>query len=326
MPRRMLGILLIPILLGTPALAQPVPYIGPGSTIAGDYLRGVGIEAAGMGLYNEQTAVANSINTDTFIRWNEYVGNVIKYENRENAAHRARMRAQHKAEYNAIQKRYVDNPEDLDLMTGNALNAVLEQLNDPKISPSSYSSAEVILSVDIIRRIPFKLGERNEKFSMSRLSLRNKAKWPVAFQDNRFDRELRIYHRALDTAMAQASDGKLQQSAIKDVEKAVDGLWRKLNEVVPPGNDPAYIEAKQRLEELDKTARRLETHKVELALGEIDRYHGTTVNALRLFMQRHNLQFAPAETLDERTLYPELYTLLVEQREKLSGAIPPGGK
>ena len=43
-------------------------------------------------------------------------------------------------------------------------------------------------------------------------------------------------------------------------------------------------------------------------------------------MQRHNLEFAPAETPDERTLFPELFTSLVQQREKLKDAIEPAGK
>lgn len=65
-------------------------------------------------------------------------------------------------------------------MTGNALNAVMRQLNNPQINESSYRSAEVTLPVNIVRRIPFKLGEKNEKFSMSRLSLKGKAKLPPA--------------------------------------------------------------------------------------------------------------------------------------------------
>ena len=35
--------------------------------------RGLGVYAAGAGYYNQQTAVARSINTDTVMRWNEYV-------------------------------------------------------------------------------------------------------------------------------------------------------------------------------------------------------------------------------------------------------------
>ena len=49
-------------------------FITAGSTPEGDYLRGVGIADWGMGLYNLNTAQANSINTDTEIRWNEYLG------------------------------------------------------------------------------------------------------------------------------------------------------------------------------------------------------------------------------------------------------------
>ena len=41
--------------LETSASAQ---FIGAGSTIEGDYLRGVGVAAMGMGIYNEKTAIA----------------------------------------------------------------------------------------------------------------------------------------------------------------------------------------------------------------------------------------------------------------------------
>jgi hypothetical protein len=72
MARAFGGTLLILAVLGTDARAQ-VLITGPGSTPQGDYLRGVGIAAAGMGIYNERTAVANRINTETFVFWNEYI-------------------------------------------------------------------------------------------------------------------------------------------------------------------------------------------------------------------------------------------------------------
>jgi hypothetical protein len=323
MPRRMLGALLIPILLAAPVQAQ---YVGAGSTIQGDYLRGVGIAAQGMGQYNLQTAQANAINTQTWMTWNEYIWNVAKNENKEAVQHRDAMLAKHRAAYNDIQKRLKENPESLDVTKGDALNVLLEDLNNPRISESSFRYAEVPLPVDVVRRIPFKLAEVNGKFSMSRLSIKNKGKLPVAFQDDRFAPELRIYNRALDTALEQAMNGKLQQSALNDVEKAVEGLWQRLNTAIGLSTKPSYIEAKIRLEELDKTARLLAKHKVELALGDIDKYSGTTVNDLRIFMHKHNLQFAPADNPDERSLYPELYAALVQQRDKLAGAIPPDGK
>jgi hypothetical protein len=41
----------------------------PGSSMA----RGMGIFAAGAGMYNENTAAARSMNADTTMRWNEYI-------------------------------------------------------------------------------------------------------------------------------------------------------------------------------------------------------------------------------------------------------------
>ena len=52
--------------------------IGAGSTPQGDILRGEGIAAMGFGQFNLATAMATSINTDTAIRWNEYVYLSIK--------------------------------------------------------------------------------------------------------------------------------------------------------------------------------------------------------------------------------------------------------
>ena len=74
-------------LLGSGTQAQLVA-VGPGSTLQGDYLRGVGIEAYGMGVYNEKTAIAGQINANTFMVLNEYFAAVSKNEGREHAVRR----------------------------------------------------------------------------------------------------------------------------------------------------------------------------------------------------------------------------------------------
>ncbi len=78
-----------------------------------------------------------------------------------------------------------------------------------------------------------------------------------------------------------------------------------------------------RLKDLRGTARLFETQGVQLALGEIDKYSGTTVNDLKIFMRKYNLTFGRAENPDERQLYPELYEALQIQREKFAGAVAP---
>ena len=75
------------VLLGTPGNTAKAQYfgVGGGSTPQGDYLRGAGIAAMGMGIYNEKTAIANSINVDTMIRWDQYIAAVSKEMTREYA-------------------------------------------------------------------------------------------------------------------------------------------------------------------------------------------------------------------------------------------------
>jgi hypothetical protein len=324
MSRTFLRALVVLVTLGTTAKAQ---LITAGSTPAGDYLRGVGIAAQGMGIYNESTARANQINAETEIRVSDYIREIIRLDTRARAARRAYWQAKDREAFEAIQKRILESPEERDVMNGDSLNATLDKLMDPKIQESSFRYAKVDLSVDDIRRIPFKLAEKNEKFSMSRLSPKGKGKWPVAFQDDAFALERRGYERALDNALEQAIEGKVSQKALKDLEDAVDNLRRKLDQVVGPSRERDYLEARKQLDELGATPRLLRTHTVEQALGEIDKYSGTTVNDLRLFMQKYNLRFAAADTPDERKLYPGLYAAaLVQQREKVTAGIQEPGK
>ena len=182
------------------------------------------------------------------------------------------------------------------MLSGDALTAGMNELIDPQISESSYRGAEVPLSVDMIRRIPFRLGDRGENFSMNRLTVKGKGKWPVAFQDKEFARELKEFEAAVDAALEEAIDGKAQMSKIARIQAAVEDLARKLDQVIDQKTDPrAYSEAALRLKDLRVTARLLETHDIQRALAEIDKYSGTTVNDLRIFMRKYNLTFGRAE-------------------------------
>jgi hypothetical protein len=310
--------------LGTTVQAQFFA-MGPGSTLEGDYLRGVGFAAWGEGVYNLYTAQAISINTDTYIRWNEYVQECYKLMSKEyNERNRAIMAKTTEA-LNKRREHYRNNPHELDVMTANALYVLLEELRSPKISESSYRSVAVPLPVDIIRRIPFKLNEKNEKFSMERLSVRGKGKWPVALQGEAFAAYRKAYERAVDKALEQALDGKAELATIEKIGEAVTDLRRKLRDEVRADDQRAQSEAVTRLDDLESTVRQFKTHTVQMALAEIDKYSGTTVYDLKTFMQKYNLQFAEAKTPDERLLYLELYARLKTQAEKFvnAGAVAP---
>jgi hypothetical protein len=312
------------VMLALFAGAARAQYIGAGSTPAGDYLRGLGIADWGMGQYNLSTAQANSINLDTGIRWNEYLAAVAQQQTREYVARIVADATKRKEFYKQNRDRLLNSPEARDVTNADALNGVLEELQNANLGDSTYRSdrIKVILPVDVIRHIPFRLGEKGEQFSMDRLSLKGRGKWPVALQGHQFDYVKKRYALALDKVLGQAIDGKMELQAINEFDATADDLYRRLDEVVGPSNDRKYLEARERINELKLTVRTLTTTKVEVAIGEIDRYSGTTVNDLKMFMMSHDLRFAAAKTPGEKARYPEIYAYLKEQLDKVK--IPDG--
>jgi hypothetical protein len=304
-------------LLGTVAEAQLPVFVGAGSTWQGDYLRGVGIEAYGLGLYNEKTAIAGQINANTFMVLNEYFAAVSKNEGREHAERRRQELKDINERRKQIYDRIHDNPEMRDVFTGDALNVILSDVTNPKVDDSTSRYAQVPLDPGFIRQIPFKLGEKGETFSMNRLSM--KKKWAVQFQNDRYKLLCKDYQRAVQKALDLAIDGKMKDEAIAAVEKAVDNLEDTLKRdpfLADPRNQRLYSEAKSQLETLRRTERLFKTTQMQPVFADIDIYSGTTVDELRVFMRRHRLSFADADSHDERDLYPKLYTALKLHRDK----------
>ncbi len=294
-------------------------FVGAGSTAQGDYLRGVGIASLGMGIYNRETAVANSINADTAMRVNQYIYECLMNENKMNAEHRQMIAQRAKDLMGKIRERIDQHPEARDVRVGDSLNAILKAINNPKIQESTSRSVGVQLSVEEVRRIPFKLGAKGvRRFSIARLTAKGKGHWPEAFQDNRFDFDRRKLEKALDNVLEQQYSRSLQLGTIQALQEAVDGLETRLDLVVGKSNDRLYLEARDRLKEMKDTVEMLKFTDIEVALGELDRYAGTTVDDLRVFMLRHGLQFADATNPDERELFPQLYAKLSEHRDRAS--------
>jgi hypothetical protein len=291
-------------------------FIGPGSSLPGHILRGEGVFLSGAGFYNYYSAVGWSIDVNTWIRLNEYLYNAAKHENLENARHRAEVIARNRENYNKNLERIRANPEALDLEKGDALNAVLEQLLNPKIAPSSFRASTVPVPGDTVRSIPFFFGPEDATFSLQRLTA--KGRWPVGFRGEELSRERRAYERAVDAALEQQLDGKLSREAIRAVEIALNNLADRLDKVVPPSRDKVYLEAKNYLRRLTAAKELFKRREIERILAEIDKYAGTTVFDLITFMQRNNLRFGVPDLGDERELYPKLYAFLKSQLDQVS--------
>ena len=315
MQRRILMTLIALTCLAPMARAQ-FNVIGPGSTPAGDYLRGAGIEAVGLGLYNLNTARAESIHVNTYIRFDRYLGEVMMAGRKRYAEQNRRMMERLKAGYDKIQRRYSENPDQYNVLKGDALNKDLDFLNDPKIADSAYRLAPITISIEDIRRIPFHRADKNVVFSMERLSFQGIGKWPVALQDDYYAPERKHYEDVLDDALERMIEQKMPDSVIVRYEAAIQTLISKIDAKFGTANQTLqYKEAKDRLREMKKSAALLKITDLQLVMSELDTYHGKTIDDLRRFMQRHNLRFASAETASERKLYPDLHKWMMAVRE-----------
>jgi hypothetical protein len=110
---------------------------GWGQTVQGSIAAGMGAFAAGAGQYNYSTAAANAINANTAMQWDNYVWAAQNSLNRERAVRLRQLRKDLNASADAIQQRLRDNPTNVDIDRGDALNSVLGQLTYPKVMEGS---------------------------------------------------------------------------------------------------------------------------------------------------------------------------------------------
>ena len=211
-------------------------FITAGSTAPGDYLRGVGVEAWGMGLYNLNTARAERIQVDSFIALNTYLSQVRSATLIEQNRQRARDKAKRLEWFAERTDRILNDPEARDIQNGDSLNAAIRDLTRGEITRTDLRIDPVPLPADIVRRLPFTLNEEGKTFSLPRLLHEGHSPWPVAFQDNLYTREKKAYERTISDAIDQQIDGKVTHEVIVRLEKAVMTLedrFKKLESLRP---------------------------------------------------------------------------------------------
>lgn len=301
----------------------PGLWVGPGSTVNGDVARGEGVFLWGLGQYAVNSAIGRSIDLTTSIRYNEYIYEVAENMNHQAAKRREAEAARKRQLYQAIQDRLRYNPDDRDLMRGEALNFVLRDLWNPKVDPSVLSMNEVPLKGSTVRVIPFFYGERGSRISMRQLQVKDgplltdRDAWPVPLRGDDFRAEREAYKRAVDDYLDLSKGDSVTLPPIKRIQTAVRRLQAKVDDKYGQADVKSWGEAAPFLEKRAKLAGQLGNQRVDDVLRAIERYPGTTVADLVRFMQTYNLQFGEAEDPIERTLYAELYQSLAVQRTVL---------
>jgi len=285
-----------------------------GNSVEGSIARGLGYYEAGAGEFNQRTAVANSINADTVMRWNQYVWESQQEANKRVALRRAQRDQREDAAQEEIQKRILENPEETDIENGDALNAILHQLSDPRIHSSSLRYARAKVPSKAIKEIPFVNASEGIVLSLNQLTA--DGKWPITFQSEVFAEERANYQKAIAKALDEDEEGNISPETLANVRQAARRLHLKLDANKP--KDPKELnDAVGFVKGLTGMARMLDNPKTEKVIAELKDTSEATIGSLLGFMHTYNLRFGPAVTPGQRSVYQALYPMLASTRDEV---------
>jgi hypothetical protein len=272
-------------------------------------------------MYNQQTAVARSINEDTWQRWNQYL-----YLSNEEATRKYLTKKnfdiqKNKDSYNSIIKRLQDAPTARDLDDGDALNAALDQLSDPRIQSSSLRVATEQVPANIVAQIPFRYASEAVTIIMSNLKGANQ--WPPALDIARFAAEKREFEDVAEQARKEDEDGEISPQTIRRANALVAILRSKLAEQ-PLADSRDDLAAQRFLKTVAGLVKLLEKPDTKEVLDQL-RMVKTPVTIAHLigFMHVYNLRFAAAATPQQKMIYRDLYPMLDSARDKIAKAVGP---
>lgn len=287
---------------------------GGTASAPGNMARGLGYYNMGAGAYNEDTAQANAVNADTLARWNQYM-----YESQQLANRRAYLRRARKVKRDAqsgdeVYQRIRDNPTAEDIRDGDALNAILDQITNPKVHSTALRLIRNPVSGKTVREIPFVNASEAVTISLHQLS--GEGTWPVALQGETFAPERKAYQDAIARALEEGEEGSLSPQVLQGVNAATSRLRAKLD-ANKPGDRIQYNDAMNYIKTLTAMSRMLAKPQVDKILAELDTVKETSLGSLLAFMHAYNLQFGPATNDAQGAVYASLYPIMAEARDRI---------
>ena len=288
---------------------------GGAQTVQGSVASGMGVMAAGAGAYNEQTAVARSINADTAMRWNNYmwqsqqVANqmtIAKYQREEQKTNKARSE---------IADRLRNNPSPADIYRGDALNIAMDELNNPKVYLRALRGASAKVEGAKIRDIPFQYAAAAITVSVEQLTHDGP---PASLKTDAFAADRKALKDLGAELRKQGEDqGKFEPETLGRAQDQIRAVQAKVKATLPAGS-AGRTEADKYLRSLMGLTKMLQTPAINVLLAGVENRPDTTLGDLLAFMKAFNLRFGVARTPRQRAIYDELFPQLDRLRDELA--------
>ncbi len=291
---------------------------GGGATPGSSMARGMGVYAAGAGMYNQQTAVARSINADTTMRFNEYMYQSSQVAAKKHAEMLQNDRKLTNEQYNKINDRIRNNPDKHDIETGDALNTAVEEIEDPRVYARNLARATTRIGGQTIRGIPFRYAPGCITVSIGDLT---QGPPPPALMTAAFDDDRAAFKGVGQELRNNLNTGETPNPAtVKKALTMINAVEAKADNILPR-NTPERDAADRYLKALHGLIAMLETPSLEFLLAGVEKHPEATLGDLLGFMTAHNLRFGEAKTPEQVTLYLTLYPMLAELRDQAASSL-----
>jgi TfoX/Sxy family transcriptional regulator of competence genes len=289
-------------------------YGGWSSTLQGDVARGMAAYNVGAGVYNRETAVARSINADTYMRLNEYFYEAHLEATKNYWAKKNSDFTKTKSAYDAIQDRLQKNPTTLDVENGDALNRALDQLTDPRLGSSTIRMATGQVDSSLIREIPFR--NNSEAITIVLSQVKAATKWPSALLEPRFAADKQNFEQLVDQVRKEDEEGDISPATLEKAHALISSLRTKLD-LTPLADPIENTAAINFVKTLSGLIRLLEQPDTKMVIDELRKVQTTSLGNLLGFMHAFNLRFGPATTPRQKIAYNKLFPLLSDTRNQV---------
>ena len=277
-------------------------------------LQSAGVFAMGAGIYNLKTAQANNIDAQTAMKFNDYVASVTRESARIHAERVNRELARNRALYDARQKQLRESPSLRDIETGDALNAAVSDLSDPRLGSSALRAAKAPVPASLIVNVPFV--NAAERVTLMLDGLRRSIKWPEVFDDPRFSGDQKTFDELVARLREESYEGELSPRTLREARDFGKNLKAKLE--AHPLKDPNdQKDAMRFLGASESLIALLERPNIQPAILELKKIQDTRLSNLLGFMHAYNLRFGAATTPKERQAFRQLFGILDQTRNQI---------
>jgi hypothetical protein len=274
------------------------------------YMAGLGAYARGAGVYAVDQAQANSIDTDTMIKWNKALRARQKALREEQEKDAAKQQAEQQAR--DTERRVED---------GSTLNGLLAEVLD--FDPSAVRSAgsKVRLGAAAVREIPFDWDTEALTVCLDQMTAQGAL--PDVLMDPMYTPNRNALRSAVADALKEDAKGTVSEATRKRITDAV-ASFREVYKKNGTGLDEIASPAMDYFNTMAAIVPMLNDPSMKKILAALEDTKGATVGDLIGFMNAYNLRFGPATTDRQVRVYRDLVPILTALRDSINteGASP----